>query len=448
MSRSFLTQVSVENYKSIEKCSVEARQLTILVGRNGAGKSNLLDALRFVADSLRDGMENAIKARGGLNEVRRRSTGHPRNFAVKLEMALPDAYAEHYRARAAERGEGGAADHQMPLHGLIDTRPPEARLARAEQAAPILATYGFLVAARSAGGYVIKREELRVRTESGLALCHYAVEGGAVVDSSETSVPPASPTRLFLVNAAGLPIYRGAYDALSTMGFYNLNPDSIKDLQSPDAGDLLHRDGANIASVVARISDDRPDLWQRIRQVLATIVPGFADVCRVAVGPKETLEFRQEMNGTKPPFRFYAANMSDGTLRALGILIAVMQLADRREAISLVGIEEPETALHPAAAGALMAALREATAHTQIVVTTHSPDLLEHIDLENDQLLGVSAQGGSTSIAPLDKKSVESIKRHLLTAGELQRLDQLGLDEEDVKRQLRLKLFDEEEAAA
>ena len=48
-------------------------------------------------------------------------------------------------------------------------------------------------------------------------------------------------------------------DALTAMGFYNLNPESMKELQSSDAGELLHRDGDNIASVIARLEVEAPE---------------------------------------------------------------------------------------------------------------------------------------------------------------------------------------------
>ncbi|GAG49822.1 unnamed protein product, partial [marine sediment metagenome] len=176
------------------------------------------------------------------------------------------------------------------------------------------------------------------------------------------------------------------------MGFYNLNPEAMKELQSPDAGALLHRDGSNIASVIARMGVDKPAIKDRIKSYLDRIVPDIADVDRIALGPRETLEFRQEVVGSKYPWRFFAASMSDGTLRAFGSLVAVTQLGNRKLPVRLVGIEEPETALHPAAAGALMDALREASAHTQILITSHSPDLLDETDSGADVLLAVQSK--------------------------------------------------------
>lgn len=376
----FLKRVRIRNYKSIAECDVELGWLTLVVGRNGAGKSNFLDALRFVADSLDTSLDHALRARGGLAAVRRISTGHPRNFQIQLTLNIDRSLVE----------------------------------------------YEFEVGARQKGEFFVKREQLKV-TEHKVRLPHsYTVQDGVVTSSSVLNMPPASLDRLFLVVASGLPQFRPVYDALTGMGFYNLNPDQIRDVQTPDSGELLRRDGSNLASVISRLSDDRPETKARIREYLALIVPEIEDFNRVAVGHQETLEFRQRVEGAEHPWKFYAGSMSDGTLRTLGILTAVMQIVDRKETVRLVGIEEPETALHPAAAGALMDALREAAATTQVVVTTHSPDLLDRFDPNTDTLLAVAQRDGTTEIGPADQASIESIREHLFTAGELLRMDQLA----------------------
>lgn len=74
--------------------------------------------------------------------------------------------------------------------------------------------------------------------------------------------------------------------------------------------------------------------------------------------------------------------MSDGTLRALGVLVSLFQYSNGGGApVRLVGIEEPETALHPAVAGLLLDALKEASGRIQAIVTSHSPDLLDNSEL-------------------------------------------------------------------
>lgn len=393
----FLREVRIRNFKSISKCAVSFRPVTLLVGRNGSGKSNFLDALRFVVDGLQTSLDYAIRQRGGIDNVRRRSTGHPRDFAIELLVTLA----------------GGD-----------------------------VATYSFEIAARPNRGFAVKREILSIAGADRRQLAFFHREEGRVVDASRDNMPPVLEDRLYLVNAAGLPDFRPAYDALLSVGFYNLNPETMKEPQSPDSGELLHSDGANIASVLARLTRQQPEAVERIRTYLSTIVPAIADFESVTLGPRETLQFSQRVEGAQHPWRFYAASMSDGTLRALGALVAVGQLGGSTSSpVRLVGIEEPETALHPAAAGALMDALREASLHTQVIATTHSPDLLSEVDLDRDGLLVVVSHDGNTRIAPVDAASIEAVRRHLYTPGELLRLDQLQPDEEDLKRQEQLELF-------
>ena len=87
----FIKRVTIKNYKSIAACDVRLGPLMFLVGPNGAGKSNFLDALRFVADALNSSLDHAIRDRGGINDVRRRSGGHPNHFSIRLDFALPMA---------------------------------------------------------------------------------------------------------------------------------------------------------------------------------------------------------------------------------------------------------------------------------------------------------------------------------------------------------------------
>ena len=89
-----------------------------------------------------------------------------------------------------------------------------------------------------------------------------------------------------------------------------------------------------------------------------------------------------------------------------------------------------------------MDALREAAVHTQIIVTSHSPDFLDQVNPEEDELLVVESRDGTTVIADVDSSSLKVIKNHLYTPGELLRMDQLQPDEASIQRQLKqLSLF-------
>lgn len=379
----FISRVLLKNYKSIAICGVDLGKLTFLVGPNGSGKSNFVDGLRFVTDALRTSLDHALRDRGGIREVRRRSAGHPTHFSIRLEFASPAG----------------------PGH------------------------YAFRIGARARGEYEVQEEECQI------GLSTFRVESGKVVRSSVKTPPAASRDRLYLVNASGLPEFRAIYEALSSMGFYNLNPDRIRALQSPDPGKLLARDGSNLASVLDQLAAHSKGTKDRIQEYLNKVVPGVYAVERKELGHMETLEFRQRVAGVDDPWRFSAAHMSDGTLRALGILVAIFQATNGAGVdVPLVAIEEPEVALHPAAAGVLRDGLREASRHTQLLVTSHSPDLLDDDELSADSILAVTAEDGTTNIGPLDAAGRGALHEQLYTPGELLRMNQLAPDPEAVKK--------------
>src|SRR5262245_29729601 len=191
----FVSRGCLRNYRSIGACDVRLGPLTFLVGPNGSGKSNFLDAIRFVSESLANTLDHAIRDRGGIDEVRRRSGGHPNNFAMRLELRLGNHFAQ----------------------------------------------YGFEIRARPNGAWDVKREDCMLQSIEGKFF--FATKDGKVVEHSANlgQLPASSPDRLFLVNASGLPALRPLYDALTRMGFYNLNPEEIRELQAPDPGHLLRR---------------------------------------------------------------------------------------------------------------------------------------------------------------------------------------------------------------
>jgi predicted ATPase len=169
-----------------------------------------------------------------------------------------------------------------------------------------------------------------------------------------------------------------------------------------------------------------PQVKKVVEDYLEAVVPGIVGVDRRSVpgASLETLEFQQAV-GDHTPVRFYAQSMSDGTLRALGVLVAAFQRSGARPGPALVGIEEPEAAVHPAAAAVLRDALSEASRSRQVLVTTHSPDLLDDPDLDPQSILAVDNVNGATRVAQPDGAGLSALKDRLSTAGELLRAGQL-----------------------
>lgn len=382
--RRLITRVALRNYKSLAACDVELGPLTILVGPNGVGKSNFLDALRFTAQALRFSLDHALRERGGISEVRTRSADHLGSVAVRLDLRLSDATG----------------------------------------------WYGFEIVPECRGRYVVMREECVVKSSNPEQTGFFRRREGRTLASSIAHPPPADGSdRLYLLAASGYRPFRPVYDTLAAMGVYKLDPEDIRELQSPGPGDLLDRSGANAASVLDRIQSRSPDSARRIGEYLSAIVPGTVRVESKSIGPKLALEFLQQVQGEPDPRRFLANSVSDGTLHALGVLVALFQRSgSASESPGLVGIEEPETALHPAAAGVLTDVLGEASEHVQVIVTSHSADLLDRDAIPEESILAVDTEQGATRIAPLDETGRSTCQEGLFTAGELLRMDQLTPD--------------------
>ena len=380
----FLTRVRIRNYRSIAACDVELGSLAFLVGPNGSGKSNFLDAIRFVADALYHTLDYAYDARGGTGLVHRRTSKRGRlpNIEARLDFRTPSGITGHY---------------------------------------------GFEIATRR-GGFSVRKEEC-VTTGAGEHSFFFRDRDAFTVKSTLSAVlPAAAPDRLFLKSINDAP-FREIYDALVGMRSYNLNPGVIREPQEPDPGEFLKHDGRNLAGVLADLRKRHTGTMERIERYLGVVVPGVRSVNRVPYGTHETIDFHQNVPGQEDAIRFSATSMSDGTLRALGILTALLQ--ENSTPPTLVGIEEPETALHPAALAALIDAFQDAREQTQVLVATHSPELLYSPEVQADELLAVSAESGETIIGPINAGSRESISQRRTSAGELLSLNLLEPDEDE-----------------
>ena len=382
---SFLNRIVLNDYKSIRYCDLALPPFAVLVGPNGSGKSNFLDALRFVAEALLESLDYALVSRGGLDQVVRQPISLGDQFRIRIDCTLAHSTA----------------------------------------------SYAFAVGKGSYGGYEVLREDCAVVSRrSSEERVHYSIRRGQIASCSASHPPPATPRRLYLDQAAEIPGFGPLYDSLSSMGLYNLNPEAVREYQPPDADARLKRDGSNLAKVWYFFRDRSPETKQLIEDYLACVVPGIVGVDTCFAGPSMVLEFRQKVGDNCDIQRFCDASVSDGTLRVLGVLVALFQglgNRDSKQGPHLIGIEEPENTVHPDALELLGDILRHAAEHVQVVVSSHSTDLLDRSDIAESSIFAVSAEGGETRIGSLRESTRSVLRERLSTPGELMRMNQLHL---------------------
>lgn len=381
-TQSRITRVALKNYKSIAACDVPLGPLTILVGPNGAGKSNFLDAMRFCRDALRTPLDEVFRKRNtNLQHLRHRSPASPESLGMRFDFVL----------------DGGQDGH-----------------------------YSFEIGPQSPRGFEVRHESCIIHG-SDAELKQFNISSGASNSMLPALLPARSANRLFLVNASGLPEFRPVYELLSGMEFYTPDPAMMRnELDTTGSADILDAHGENTASVIDRLSHTQETTKARIDQYLQAIVPGLERVGASEFRSSKLLNFYFSVAASAKPYEFLASAMSDGTLRALALLVALFQNAGSDSRVSVVGIEEPEAGLHPAATAVLLDAIREASESVQVVVTSHSTDLLDNPEVPSDAIRAVSWENGQTEILDLDSASRSALHDRLYTAGELLRMGGLA----------------------
>jgi predicted ATPase len=375
-----IKKLILKRFRSAPAETITFSNPLFLVGKNGSGKTNLVDAFAFLSECMLQPLQGVFDKRGGISAVRHRSAGpsYPPNLGMRIEFDFKNG-------------------------------------------SPVEGWYAFEIKALPKYGFKVVREKCVLGGNSARYFDRFDDEFHSPFKLS----PSLDAQALALPVIGGLKDFAPVLRGLSAMRTYSIQPAEVAELQEPDVGDNLKSDGSNVASVLQKMERESPQEFVRLCEILAAIVPGTKQVKPVKHGKKLSLQFTQEW-GEGKKINFEAFAMSDGTLRALGILAALWQ----KPAPSLIAIEEPESTIHPEALGAILDVIRMTASKTQVIVTTHSPDVLDAKWIEPENLRIVTWAEGTTRVHPLGEASVKALRNHLMGAGELFRSNALQPDEQ------------------
>jgi len=419
-----ITQIHIENFKSFSEIDVALSRFNVVIGSNAAGKSNFIGVFKFLRDIARHGVVNAIAMQGGAEYIRNAQIGNERDLVVKVTYE-PDN-AEDLADRTS-RGES-----------VLEVRSCESTY---EFALHFNATGdGFSIVrdqiligceisscgngrTRKEKNPVIGRGSIRVSSEKGEV--QYSVDIPAGCPLTENDIIPLFfrgkrlPERTLLLETFygyPLPHFEKFFDRIA---IYDIDPKLPKKGTVITGKRELDDDGSNLALVVKTILDN-PEKKRKFSNLLRDVLPfvedfsvqKFMDVSLIL-----TLRERYAKSRDLP-----ASSLSDGTIVIFAMIIALYF-----EKKPFIIIEEPVSHIHPFLITRLVRMMKEASEKKQVMITTHSTELVKHAALDDLLLISRDSAGFSIISRPGDKEEVRTFLANEIGIEELYVQNLLGL---------------------
>lgn len=392
-----LIELEVENFRSLRRISLPLGALNVLVGSNGAGKTNVLEVFRFLADVIRTDLQPALDLRGGFDEVvfwggeKTPTSIHIKlraNWTTYSSSNAPDEYALRIEKRS----------------GRSLSRRESFQFKRTQGRGRRITISGQKVNVVQINKDRAESNERSIgirRLSSGLSTLPRLSddEGGAEVS---TVAQRLASFRVFdvSVDAARLPS------------------------RFPRGTETLDDDAANLAGFLLALRNHDEEAFRRLANDATDVLPQLLgiDFEYPSGAAREVVVVLQErgIRRTTP-----LADASYGTIRLLGLLALLYD----PEPPALTCVEEIDHGLHPQALELLVERLRDASKRTQFLIATHSPALADRLNPE-ELIVCERRDDGSSAIPAISRQDIRGIVRESegLPLGELWFSGALGGD--------------------
>ena len=387
----------------------------MLVGANGTGKSNFIDAIRFMKDAVQFDLDRAVSERHGIDSIRQWSPRKPYN--VKVELGLRRSKERHGKyavTLASQRGNFQIVREEAEWNEVTD------RFSIADPNDPDypgepIPTEICTRLIRNRDGSVELEETTDGRKEEKTANMEFKDE---LLLSGSAGVF----TRYPWFRIPGLRYFgiRGLSAELHNIETYSIFPNVLRTPQTPSVDSRLHSNGDNLTSIFKTMSRNKRGSVARaeITDSLKKIMPNLDSIIIQSVGGLMVPAFRvKESDGTRHDFN--VSQISDGTLRVLGLLTALYQ-PDRP---SVIALEEPEQTVNPAVLAVIAEAIKDVGTKSQVLVTTHSPHFIDQF--EPEEIRAVEMVKSLTKVSPIADAQLHVVRERLFTLGELMTVEGL-----------------------
>ena len=397
-----ISRVQVLNYGCLRYVDVPLARFHVFIGPNASGKSTLMDAIQFVSDVVRDGVEAACRSRtANFADLvwGRPSNPDDQRFEIALEFALPD----EVRTLMPESRPYTLFRYEL----AISPNPETGRLQLAEEAGTLLLDSNHKVrqlpmfpAPLASTNTVIQptgrgRRTVFRKNESGRS--RFNTE--TVEDTGSVNWNPGvalNPDRSAL---SILPDYDEHFPASTGVQVFlrdkviplTLNSEQMRRASPPGLGSELRYDGSNLSWVADELLQHHPRKASWWMGHMKAALAGFMSVRVVDRSDDRHKYFMLKYeNGLEVP----SWKASDGTLRFMALTL----LANLPNTTGLYMVEEPENGIHPGAMEELFYSL-SSVYDAQVLLATHSPEIVAVSKIEHLRIFG-KTPAGEVDITP------------------------------------------------
>lgn len=396
-----IRRIKVQGYKSLRDVDINLTPLTLILGPNAAGKSNLLDALALLSrmvtsDTLREAfaehrgmpVEAFYYGDGGIKAL---LTQKATQFAIEVDVDLGDDVVKDVEDRIQKMREGLPDEEET---GSVRRRRIIERRLRYAITVELQTDSGYLrvlderlVALNNDGS---ERQSRNAFVEKMGDRLHLRMERQSHPTIHEIGLPYTLISRpLYPPHYPHISAFR---EELSRWRFYYLEPKSMREESALKEVRTLGAFGSDLAAFYNTLRANNQPQYHALRRALSTLIPnldGF-DVERTGEGFLQLQVFEDQVP-------FSARVISEGTLRVLGLLAITNPLSPT----TLIGYEEPENGVHPRRLQLIAELLKNAASSgKQLLINTHSPNLPAYF--EEAEVLLCNKQARATVFRPLD----------------------------------------------
>jgi predicted ATPase len=367
--------LSVKGFRRLQNINLEMRDLTVMIGANGSGKTSFLDVMSILAASANGKLNEVLQSKGGLNEILTR--GKAESLEIDLLINASEQRTLKYSLSISPQGLSYTIKHEE----LVQQRDSTTKIFA--NTFPLTAN---LVSPKYIESY-------------GLDIKYFQDGSGSAVkpnwehnplETSLSQVPKMYQEPEKLRKSLASCTYYGALD-VSEKSLVRL-PQAMRPAKLPGAK------GENLVSCLYDLRESDRDRFEMVENIISTAFPDFVRLNFPPVAAGTISMTWTDRNFSQP---IYVHELSEGTLRFLW-LVALLQ---SQNLTTITLLDEPEVSLHPELLRHLAYLMREASKHTQLIVATHSDRLIRF--LEPSEVLICDLEDGEATMTWADSLNLD-----------------------------------------